>query len=433
MKTPIIKSQLHLVIASLIFFILFEVIFFYKLIQVFKVEHIVWVQVYITLSALFLLSRPIMTLFYKDTHEEKHINLDNYRDLPSVSFIIAAKNEENSIYRTIETCIKSEYKGSLECIVVNDGSTDNTLQEMQRAEKEMSTSKKKIKVFNFEINKGKREGMYEGIMRAKGEILVFVDSDSFLKQDALAHIVSHFIADSKLGAVSGNTMVENRETFLSKMQSARYAISFDIFKACESVFGVVTCCPGCFSAYRAEVVRSVIDDWKARTFFGSKATFGDDRSLTNFVLDNNWKVSYCRGAHATTVVPDNYRQFIKQQLRWKKSWIREGFFGAARFMWKKHPIASLSFYINLLIPVIGPFIVFSGLILKIIDGEWKNVLFFIVSVSLLSFVYGLFTYALTRQKDFIYSVPFTIFYSFFLVWQMPWAIIRLRDNSWGTR
>ncbi len=433
MTNPLIKSRLHFFLASLVFFIIFEFIFFYKLVQIFNVQHVVWIQVYMVLTTLFLLSRPIMTLFYKDDHTEYDIAKGDTKNLPKVSFIIAAKNEEDSIFRTIKTCVESEYKGETECIVVDDGSTDKTLDEMRRAAQELGTTRKKIEVVHFEVNQGKREGMYAGVKKANGDIFVFVDSDSFLKSDAVSHIVSHFLKDSRLGAVSGNTMVENRETFLAKMQSARYSISFDIFKACESVFGAVTCCPGCFSAYRADVVLSVIEDWKNRQFFGSKATFGDDRSLTNFVLDTGWKVSYCRGAEATTVVPDNYRKFIKQQLRWKKSWIREGFFGAARFMWKQHPVASASFYVNLIIPIVGPFIVVSGLLLKIAGGEWQNVLFFVVSVSVLSFAYGLFTYSLTRQKDFIYAVPFTIFYSFFLVWQMPWAILKIKDTSWGTR
>ena len=75
---------------------------------------------------------------------------------------------------------------------------------------------------------------------------------------------------------------------------------------------------------------------------GSKGTFGDDRSLTNFVL-KKWGVVYCQKAIATTIVPEKFSIYLKQQLRWKKSWVREGLL-ASTFMWKvTHPLASLAF------------------------------------------------------------------------------------------
>lgn len=432
MKINSINSRWGFFLASLVFFIVFEIIFFYKLVQVLNISHIVWIKVYIILSSIFLLSRPIMTLFYKDDHSKSSKKNKNWN--PKISIVIPAKDEEDSIYKTIKTSITSEYLGEIECVLINDGSGDNTLKEMFRAKKELENpDRRTIKIINFEKNLGKREGMSAGIRESDGEIIIFVDSDSFLNRDSIPHIISHFKDDPRLGAISGNTLVENRETFLAKMQSARYAISFDIFKACESIFGVVSCCPGCFSAYRRDAIDRIIENWRNRHFLGSRATFGDDRSMTNYILKDGWKVTYCRKAKATTIVPDTYKKFIKQQLRWKKSWIREGLFGAATFMWKKHPVAAIAFYTNLIIPFIGPFIVLTGLIFKIISGEWLNVLIFIISVTSMSFAYGLFTYALTKQKDFIYSIPFTIFYSFILVWQMPWAIIRIKDTRWGTR
>lgn len=426
------KKQMFSFLAAAGFFILFEIVFLYKLIQIFKINHSPWVEFYVVLSTVFLLSRPIINLFYHDHHE--HGELDQFEKLPKVSIIIAGKNEEASIYETIESCMTSDYKGAFELIAVNDGSTDKTEQEMLRAKKDFETRKNPVQIISFSENRGKREGMYEGVKVARGEILVFIDSDSFVEKEAISTVVAHFLSDEKIGAVSGNTLVENyEENTLTKMQSARYGISFDVFKSCESVFNCVTCCPGCFSAYRTAAVREVIDAWKDRKVFNIPGTFGDDRSLTNFILKTGWKVIYCRQAVATTIVPDTYKQFIKQQLRWKKSWVREGLFGAAAFMWKKHPIAATSFYINLVIPFVGPIIVVMGLASKLIQGQWIYALIFCLSVSIMSLAYGLYHYSITKRKGFLYSIPFTLFYSVVLVWQMPWAIIRMGDTKWGTR
>jgi len=51
----------------------------------------------------------------------------------------------------------------------------------------------------------------------------------------------------------------------------------------------------------------------------------------------------------------------------------------------------------------------------------------------MSFVYGLYYYIYMRDNKWIYGVIFSIFYTFLLVWQLPWAILNIRDSKWGTR
>jgi hyaluronan synthase len=410
---PASRKRYFKILAGVLFFILFEAVIFYKLMQIFSVEHLWWVSLYTSVTTLFLLSRPIVTFFYKDRHTHR-FGPERY---PTVTFVIAAKNEEDAIYETIKTCIQSDYPSKMECIVVDDGSTDDTLAQMKRAQKDFETKEVRFDVVSFAHNKGKREAMAYGISRANGDILVFVDSDSFVAPGAVKKLVDHFLRDPRIGAISGNTKVENHTTnMLTKMQAARYGISFDVFKVAESVFGTVTCCPGCFSAYRTDVARAIAPAWLERTVFGTKSTFGDDRSLTNFVLKAGWNVTYCRDAIATTIVPDTYKKFFKQQLRWKKSWIREGACGAALFMWRKHPFAAASFYINLIIPIVSPFIVGAGLLSNIIHGNLFMAMLFLASVSLMSLVFGLYEYLLSGNKYWFYAVPFSIFYSVVLEW-----------------
>ncbi|MES2437361.1 MAG: glycosyltransferase [Patescibacteria group bacterium] len=410
-----------------VFLVLLHVLFIYKFTLLLGGSQFILVKIYIILTGFFLTSRFLIIIFYKDAHYKK------YADTlyPSVSFVIAAKNEEDSIYKTIETCMQSAYPGTLECIAVDDGSTDKTKAEMERAHEFYKNKGVSVNVISFAKNRGKREGMAEGILAATGEIVVFVDSDSFLEKTAVKHLVEHFLEDSMVGAVAGNTGVDNDSTnALTKMQSARYGVSFDIFKACESVFGTVTCCPGCFSAYRRTILLTVLDKWRNQMFMGTRSTFGDDRSLTNFVL-RNWKVVYCSTAKAVTIVPDKYRKFFKQQLRWKKSWVREGL-AASSFIWRKNIIASLSFYTNLLLPIFSPFIVLNALVIQILLNQQMPYVFLIGVVSL-SFVYGLFYYWQSNNKYWWYVVPFTVMYTFALVWQMPYAVFKLRDTTWGTR
>ncbi len=382
-------------------------------------------KIYGLVATIFLLSRFLLADLYFDKHLSKFIN-GNY---PSVSVIIAAKNEEDNIYRTIETVMVSNYPGELECIAVNDGSTDNTYLEMKKSA-EAKFSNKRVHVISYAKNKGKREAMALGFNKSIGKIIVFIDSDSFVDKNGIKILVEHFIEDAKIGAATGNTGVENRDAnLLTKMQSARYGVAYNIFKVSESIFGAVTCCSGCFSAYRRSAVEEVIEPWRNQKFLGSKSTFGDDRSLTNFIL-KNWKVIYCSTAYATTIVPDTFKVFLKQQLRWKKSWIREGW-AASKFMWKKHPIAAMSFYANLILPVIGPFMVLYGLFLPTLTGILP--IFYIGGVIMMSFLFGIFYRLRTVNTVWWHVVFFSLFYIFILVWQMPYALFKLRDTSWGTR
>lgn len=383
------------------------------------------IEVYSIATGLFLLSRFAITFFYEDEHEESYA-ASRY---PTVSFVIACKNEEDSIYKTIETCLASEYPGKMDLVAIDDGSTDATYSEMIRARSDWPGQ---VKVVKFEKNKGKREGMAAGIEHSKGDIVVFVDSDSFVEKKAVKLMVGHFLRDSRVGAVSGNTLVENvGVNALTKMQSARYGVSFDVFKAAESVFGTVTCCPGCFSAYRRAAIMPVLDRWLGQMFMGTKSTFGDDRSLTNFVM-RTWKVEYCRAAKATTIVPEQYKKFFKQQLRWKKSWVREGAFNTGLFIWKKHPLASISFYINLLIPVFGPLVVLKVFLWDFVL-QGKAPVIFLGGVVIMSLLFGIYYYLIYPNRYWFYVVPFTLLYTLVLVWQMPYALLKMRDTRWGTR
>ena len=91
--------------------------------------------------------------------------------------------------------------------------------------------------------------------------------------------------DPKMGGVAGRTDVANTYTnSLTKMQSVRYYIAFRVMKASEALFDTVTCLSGPLSCYRKSIVKEHEEAWLNQKFLGHKATFGDGRAMTNFVL-----------------------------------------------------------------------------------------------------------------------------------------------------
>jgi len=238
--------------------------------------HFMWYspfyQIYSLIAGTFVLSRIVLSCFYHEPGDEGH--------LPTLTMIIAVKNEEAHIDETVDWCFRCKYPSDLrEVIVIDDGSTDKTWEVLTK----LRTVYPCLRLFKFDKNKGKRHAMALGAQQARGEILVYVDSDSFLERDALYKIVQPF-ADYTIGAVAGHIQVIiEKHNLISKMESIRYYVSHRLVKASESVYGAVTCCSGAFSAYRRDAVMRVLSPWLHQRFLGTQATFGDDRSLTNFI------------------------------------------------------------------------------------------------------------------------------------------------------
>ena len=96
--------------------------------------------------------------------------------------------------------------GPVEIICIDDGSTDDTWFYIKQAQRRYPHLLRPIR---FAANRGKKEGLYAGFTRGRGEVFVTIDSDSIIAPDALRHLVAPLLHDG-LGAVAGNVKVYNR-------------------------------------------------------------------------------------------------------------------------------------------------------------------------------------------------------------------------------
>ena len=226
---------------------------------------------------------------------------------------------------------------------------------MIHSEAERYATRERLSYTVLPENAGKRAALVKGVEMAKHDLVVFVDSDSFLDPTAIRHLVQPF-QDPKMGGVAGRTDVENKYTNnMTKLQTVRYYIAFRIMKAAESWFDSVTCLSGPLSCYRKELILQHADAWLNQKFLGRPATFGDDRSMTNFILKTH-RTGYQDSAICSTIVPSQMKVFLKQQMRWKRSWLRESL-RAGSFIWRKEPFMALFFYIGLIVPIAAPVVV----------------------------------------------------------------------------
>ena len=398
-----------------------SVILWYTAVRLLAIEHVgIIAAVYTTTVGLFVVSRFVLAAFYRSPAD---MGIE-----PTVAIIIPAFNEGVSVLRTINACIDQDYPDEkLQIVCVNDGSTDDTWSYIQHAVNRFGD---RVMAIDLGSNQGKRAAMAEGVRRTDSEILVFIDSDSEPVPGGLRRIVQPF-ARADVGAVAGLTHARNADVnALTRMQATRYFISFQLLKAAESVLGAVSCCSGCFSAYRRSAVEPLLNSWEHQRFLGAACTYGDDRALTNMVIKDGSRSEYHAGAVALTDVPVAYQGFFRQQLRWKKSWLRESPILLAHIWWSR-PLAFPVVLLSTLAGLLSPFVLLASLILvPIMFGVVPIV--YLVGLLLVAFAYGLFHRALSDDGGWIWAVIGTIFYISFSA-QMFWALARIRDGRWGTR
>ncbi|WP_334073061.1 MULTISPECIES: glycosyltransferase [Paenibacillus] len=413
--------------------ILFVAVLF---IMLMRVESVIYFRynlvlyLYSLIAAAFLLTRYLFGAFYRDVP----INPDY---TPGVSIIIPCFNEEEWISRTIMSCINQDYPvDKLEVIVVDDRSTDGSVSHIRQTvelihnEAERFATRDRLKYTVLEKNGGKREALVKGVELAQHDLVVFVDSDSFLEPTAIRHLVQPF-QDPNMGGVAGRTDVENKYTnTVTKLQTVRYYIAFRIMKAAESWFDSVTCLSGPLSCYRKDLIQQHAEAWLNQKFLGQPATFGDDRSMTNFILKTH-RTAYQDSAICSTIVPSKMDVFLKQQMRWKRSWLRESL-RAATFIWRKEPFMALFFYIGLIVPIAAPVVVLYNLVyVPAVYRVFPTT--FLLGLLMMALLMSLAHLMFRKSRLWVFGFVFCVFYEFILLWQMPVAWVTFWKSTWGTR
>lgn len=378
------------------------------------------------MGALLLGFRTILWFRYRSWPAE------TLTDAPSLSVIIPAYNEGEMVLRSIESVANARYpRGRLQLIVIDDGSRDNTWEYIREA---VHRYPDLVRAERLPENRGKRAALALGFERARGEIVVTIDSDSVIEPDALLAIAGPF-RDSRVGAVAGKVKVYNRrQGLIPRMLHVRFIVSFDLLRASESGFRTVYCCPGALTAYRASVLRDVLDRWLEQTFLGAPCTVGEDRALTNLILASGYDTVYQRSAVVHTVTPVTYPKLCRMLLRWDRSYVREEL-QFLRIVWKRPAFPRFVALCDRAITNLRYPVHYSGLLLLAFllpHHPWTMVRLAFV-VGLMSAMNMLYYLRAERSADFVYGIVYSYFSMFALFWIFPMAVFTVRSRSWLTR
>ncbi|MGW8887627.1 bifunctional polysaccharide deacetylase/glycosyltransferase family 2 protein [Streptomyces sp. NPDC055749] len=226
-----------------------------------------------------------------------------------VSVIVPAYNEEAGIEATVRSLLASTHE-YVQVIVVDDGSTDRTYEIAE------SIADRRVMVVR-QPNAGKANALNTGLAWAHFDIVVMADGDTVFEPEAIRNLIQP-LSDPRVGAVSGNTKVGNRQGILGRWQHLEYVIGFNLDRRMFDVMECMPTVPGAIGAFRRDALMGVGGV--------SEDTLAEDTDLTMALGRAGWRVVYEESAIAWTEAPSSVRQLWKQRYRWC--------YGTLQAMWK---------------------------------------------------------------------------------------------------
>ena len=284
------------------------------------------------------------------------------------------------------------------------------------------------------------------------EFILQIDADTVVAPDSATRMVAAFLHDTRLIGICGETSLTNaKSSFITMIQVYEYYISHNLTKAFESLFGSVTCLPGCFSMYRIRaaetgkplfVSREVIEAYSEvrvdTLHMKNLLHLGEDRFLTTLLVKHHskYKTKYIFNAHAWTVAPESWKIFLSQRRRWINSTVHNlielipleqlcGFcFFSMRFV----------VFLDLLSTIVGPVTV-AYIAYLIVLIAMDSTVVPLTAFILLGAIYGLqaIIFILRRKWEMIgWMIIYILAMPVFSLGLPLYAFWHMDDFSWGS-
>ncbi|KAI7891847.1 chitin synthase [Mucor mucedo] len=283
------------------------------------------------------------------------------------------------------------------------------------------------------------------------EYVLMVDSDTEVMPQSLSYLISSMLHDGRIMGICGETALSNEnESWTTMIQVYEYFISHYLAKAFESLFGSVTCLPGCFCMYRVRtpvknepliisplVVHAYAENHVDTLHKKNLLSLGEDRYLTTLMMKYfpQYKMKFTPYAMCRTVAPDKWRVLLSQRRRWINSTIHNlaevvllpDLCGFCCFSMRF--VVLLDLFGTLSLPVSFAYLIYLIYVMAAHAGPFPT-----LAMGMLAGLYALqiLIFILKRQWQhigwmFFYILALPI-YSFFLPLYSFW---HMDDFSWG--
>lgn len=289
----------------------------------------------------------LITYFENRTNikDEEKMALQGVKKYPTVTIIVPCWNEETTVSKTIHSLLNLDYpKNKLSIMVVDDGSTDNTWNVVQKFK-----NNPQVELYTKE-NGGKFSALNFGISQMKSDLVGCLDADSYVHKDALKQIVTYF-QDKRNMAVAPSIRLWEPKTILQTLQKVEYAFGIftrKMFHYMESIY--IT--PGPFSIFRKEVFENLGGYRHAHNT--------EDIEVALRMQMNGYKIAHAHKAFVYTVPPKTFKKLMVQRVRWSHGFIKNAADYKHMFFSTKHgnlgmlilPMAAFSIFSVLFVSVV---------------------------------------------------------------------------------
>ncbi|MHA7134372.1 glycosyltransferase [Oerskovia turbata] len=386
-----------------------------------------------------LAAKMVLSWRAKDTavtSPEDQARLDALR----VGVAVPSFNEDPVLLSRTLRSLFEQSRRPQSIVVVDDGSTDlRAAAEAERWAPRFADVGVAMRVVRFGENQGKRKGLIAAFdAQPDTDVLLGVDSDTVLDPDAIAEGLAPML-DPRVMASTGLVLPLNHDAnVLTRLLDVRYANGFLFERAAYSSLGSVLCACGSLAFYRATVVRKYREDFLTQTFLGRPAVFGDDRRMTNYALMEGRSV-FQSTAVAFTAVPERMGHYVRQQVRWNKSFFRESLWALLN-----QPSGRPAFWLTAI--ELGTWFTFTCalVVALVVNPILTGTLLigpYLVYTALLAYARSTRYFEVTglrkSRREVLYGFALAPLYGLLhiglLVWLRLYALATVRSGDWGTR
>lgn len=222
---------------------------------------------------------------------------------PLISILIPCFNEERGIRETINAALAQRYK-NIEVIAINDGSSDNTARILEQ----LAQKQPRLRVINLAENQGKAIALKAGAAAARGDLLVCIDGDAMLDQDAAVYLVAPLIQNPKVGAVTGNPRIRTRSTLIGRVQVGEFSSIIGLIKRTQRIYGQIFTVSGVIAAFRRQALADV--------GYWSSDMITEDIDISWKLQLHHWEIFFEPRALCWILMPETLKGLWRQRLRW---------------------------------------------------------------------------------------------------------------------
>lgn len=332
------------------------------------------------------------------------------------SLLIPCYNEDGILQTTLKG-IQQLVNDEIQVVLINDGSTDNTLDWMMNELDLVPRNtyshthihhKPILGVYDSNLhpnvividkqNGGKADSLNAGLTYCKNDLVVTLDADSILQKDALYHCSIAFQDDSIVAGggtvkiLQGSTRFHKNNTLrlniLVQSQIMEYLKGFFILKSSLSRMNAMLVISGAFGVFRKSLLMEL---------YGFRQTIGEDIDLTiriqQYLMNHPDKKMICiPEAICYTECPENWRDVFKQRIRWQKAFV-DSVFKYHRFLLAHCFRRSFAFFVVIDAIIAGTFSTYFTLVAILTALFWPGanqqwLLTYVVLSTITTFVYN---------------------------------------------